>query len=427
MRRADAIDPRTICWGFAAIGWILGFVILAWGPIWFGTDLAGQPWAKAGLIRAVGALLMADGCFAAALASISDLLSLRRAVKWFLMAHAVVLLVLKLQQVAIWGESDVQYLLSMMLVLATVFGYLWLTAHGEQPGHFHLTTLFTTSETEEAQLTSEYEAQIRKAASQEERNRLARDLHDSIKQQIFAIQTSAATAQTRFEADPTGAKEALNRVRDSAREAMGEMEAMLDQLRATPLENVGLTEALKKHCEALEFRTGARVRLQVDKLPSASLIPPGAQESIFRAAQEALANVARHARAQNVTVRLSVPDGQIALTVEDDGAGFDPNEHPAGMGLANMRTRAEEFRGEFVLDSRPGGGTKVTFRIPLLSVQPGSYLRRALLSTLLFVGISADVIFVKKQMNMFAVPVAIIAVIEAIRTSLAYRRTRSLA
>ena len=92
-----------------------------------------------------------------------------------------------------------------------------------------------------------------------------------------------------------------------------------------------------------------------------------------------------------------------------------------------MRTRAEEFRGEFVLDSRPGGGTKVTFRIPLLSVQPGSYLRRALLSTLLFVGISADVIFVKKQMNMFAVAVAIIAVIEAIRTSLAYRRTRSLA
>ena len=258
---------------------------------------------------------MADGCFAAALASINDLLSLRRAVKWFLMAHAVVLLVLKLQQVAIWGENDVKYLLSMMLVLATVFGYLWLTAHGEQPGHFHLTTLFTTSETEEAQLTSEYEAQIRKAASQEERNRLARDLHDSIKQQIFAIQTSAATAQTRFEADPTGAKEALNRVRDSAREAMGEMEAMLDQLRATPLENVGLTEALKKHCEALEFRTGARVRLQVDKLPSASLIPPGAQESIFRAAQEALANVARHARAQNVTVRLSVPDGQIALTV----------------------------------------------------------------------------------------------------------------
>lgn len=98
------------------------------------------------------------------------------------------------------------------------------------------------------------EQRIRDAAAQEERNRLARDLHDAIKQQIFAIQTSAATAETRFDADPAGAREAVAHVRQSAREAMAEMEAMLDHLRVVPLENAGLVEAIRKQAEARAAR-----------------------------------------------------------------------------------------------------------------------------------------------------------------------------
>jgi signal transduction histidine kinase len=211
-------------------------------------------------------------------------------------------------------------------------------------------------------LHSQYEQQIRLAAGQEERNRLARDLHDSIKQQIFAIHTSAATAQERLDHDPAGAREALDLVRGCAREAITEMEAMLDQLRATPLENAGLIQALKKQCEALSFRTGAKVDFKAGDLPPSESLPPGAQQAIFRIAQEALANVARHARAKNEFVSLdsyrgradSGPAGNcLELKVEDDGIGFQTDSR-RGMGTANTQARAEEFEGKFDQVSRPG-------------------------------------------------------------------------
>jgi signal transduction histidine kinase len=231
-------------------------------------------------------------------------------------------------------------------------------------------------------LHSKYEQQIRLAAGQEERNRLARDLHDSIKQQIFAIHTSTATAQERFDHDPAGAKEALDLVRGCAREAITELEAMLDQLRATPLENAGLIEALKKQCEALSFRTGAIVDFKAGPLPPSESLPPGAQQAVFRVAQEALANVARHARAKNVSVSLdsyggragSGPAGNcLELKVEDDGIGFQPGSR-RGMGAANMQARAKEFEGKFDQVSRPGSGTLVRFSVPLVHGRTNSYL-----------------------------------------------------
>jgi signal transduction histidine kinase len=179
------------------------------------------------------------------------------------------------------------------------------------------------------QVRTRYEQQIRQAAGQEERNRLARDLHDSIKQQIFVIQTAAATVQARFEADRDGARSAIEQVRRSAREAMAEMEAMLDQLRAAPLENNGLVEALKKQCEALEFRSGARVELKLGDLPPNESLAPGAHQAIFRVAQEALANIGRHARPKRVMVQLDAAGGNVRLAIQDDGSGFDSNSSPS--------------------------------------------------------------------------------------------------
>jgi signal transduction histidine kinase len=92
-------------------------------------------------------------------------------------------------------------------------------------------------------LRSRYDAQIRNAARVEERSRLARDLHDAVKQQLFVIQTAAATTEVRFDSDPAGARDALAHIRTAAREATTEMEALIDELQATPLENVGLVEA----------------------------------------------------------------------------------------------------------------------------------------------------------------------------------------
>jgi signal transduction histidine kinase len=207
--------------------------------------------------------------------------------------------------------------------------------------------------------------QIGEAAAQEERNRLARDLHDSIKQQLFSINVGTATAQERWEGDPQGAREALADVRRSAREAMVEMQAMLHQLRPEALGTAGLIEALREQCEALGYRTGAKIELELGEPAPDDRLPPGAQEALFRLGQEMLANVARHARARHVRLWLGRQEDAVRLCVEDDGQGFDPAAGAPGMGLRNLRERAASLGGKLKMDSAPGAGTRAEVLIPL--------------------------------------------------------------
>jgi signal transduction histidine kinase len=207
--------------------------------------------------------------------------------------------------------------------------------------------------------------QIREAAAQEERNRLARDLHDSIKQQIFSMSVSAAAVAARWEQDSQGARAALADVQQSAQAAMVEMNAMLQQLRPAPLETMGLVAALREQCEALGYRTGATVSTSFCELPDDEWLPLGAQTGLFRIAQEALANVARHARADQVHLRLDIlAEGAIQLTIEDDGQGFDSSAGAPGMGLRNMRERATALGGQVTIHSRLGEGTTVRAMLP---------------------------------------------------------------
>jgi signal transduction histidine kinase len=153
---------------------------------------------------------------------------------------------------------------------------------------------------------------------------------------------------------------------------MTEMEAMLDQLRAAPLDNAGLVAALRKQCEALGFRTGAVVTFTADALPSDDALGPGARPAVLRVAQEALANVARHGRAGHVTVTLGSINDDLRLTVTDDGAGFDRGSASAGMGLRNMQSRAADVDGRLAITSPPGQGTTVSLSIPALATPPAS-------------------------------------------------------
>jgi signal transduction histidine kinase len=226
------------------------------------------------------------------------------------------------------------------------------------------TTLFRSRNVPLAHLRTAYEQKIREAAGLEERHRLARDLHDSIKQQVFVIQTAAATAQARFDDDRDGARSALEEIRAAGREAMAEMETMLDQLRSAALENTGLVEALKRHCEALGFRTGAEVSFEVGALPPSESFAPGAHQAILRVAQEALANVGRHARARHVWVRLGADSQAIALAVRDDGVGYEAARPGAGMGLESMRARAGEFGGTLSVSTSVGHGTTIRLELP---------------------------------------------------------------
>ncbi|UCC63361.1 MAG: sensor histidine kinase [Anaerolineae bacterium] len=211
-------------------------------------------------------------------------------------------------------------------------------------------------------------SQAQDAAVQQERNRLARELHDSIKQQVFSINMSAAAAQARWEADPQGAQEALSDVRRSAQEAMVEMGALLQQLSPAPLEKVGLVQALRDQCEALGYRTGAKVAAEFGHLPSDDRLPAGAQESLFRITQEAFSNVARHARAGYVHLYMGQgeADGPLTLEIQDDGQGFAADRGKGGMGLENIRQRVRALGGKLVLDSAPGEGTTLRITVPLV-------------------------------------------------------------
>ena len=278
------------------------------------------------------------------------------------------------QQIALWDTTAGWISVAFFFVLAVGFGYLgYIVLSDAVPQRLPAFIGDTES------LRERWKHEISAAAVQQERNRLARDLHDSIKQQIFTIGVSAAATQARWESDPSGAHTALDDVRNSAHEAMIEMEAMLQHLRPAPLETVGLVEALRKQCEALQYRSGAQVTTEFSHLPENDRLPPGTQEAVFRIAQEALANIARHARARNVKVSLYADERNetMILQVQDDGQGFTPSGVTEGMGMANVRARTRSIGGQLNLWSEPGGGTKLHVRIPLLKA-PEQQARRHL-------------------------------------------------
>jgi signal transduction histidine kinase len=422
---ARIIDPRVLFWSYAAIIGLLGLELLAWGPPFVGSGLAAQLRSNPAAVKLFGAGLIAAACFAAAIASTDDPVSRWRARIWFAGAHVVVFGVLITQGRAIFSLGDLG---GLDWIVEFVFGVILVTVVllSEDPVRSEpLVTLFgNVLPASTARLRSRYEQQIRAAASQEERNRLARDLHDSIKQHVFAIQTAAATAQARFDEDAAGARQAMDHVRACAREAMTEMDAMLDHLRAAPLENVGLVEALKKQCEALGFRSGAQVEFRPGTLPASGALPPGAQNAILRVAQEALANVARHARATHVAVTLGRTADHVELCVDDDGRGFDLNQEPRGLGLANMRDRAAQFGGRFHIETRPDGGTSLRFSIPFgtrdLTTRPSGdwYPVLSLTPVLIFLLIVA-------VLHPWVIPAALVVAALLVREVVRYRRWRN--
>jgi signal transduction histidine kinase len=219
---------------------------------------------------------------------------------------------------------------------------------------------------------TDWQQSIREEASQQERNRLGQELHDSIKQQLFSIQANLATAQARWDVDAPAVRDAVAHARSSAREAMAEMTAMLDQLQMSPVENIGLREALRRQCDALTFRSGAEVNTNFHDLPPEDSIPAELQNTVFRVAQEALSNIARHARAHHVEVELTSDSTttELVLLIRDDGQGFGVACPSAGRGLASMRSRAERGGGTIAIKSSPGQGCLVVLRMnPRMQVQ----------------------------------------------------------
>ncbi len=352
----------------------LGIFFALWGPMmlpYLGdgglpTPMKGNmtAWSAISFTRIFGAMLFTAGLVAWAARKLDRPDDQRNVGVAFFAGGLFLLFIGLTQKIAIWAPASGWVAIFIIAMLPLSFGYMLFVEFGG--ADFRSLALSQDPE----KLRQRWVRQLSEAAAQQERNRLARDLHDSIKQQIFSINVSAAAAQERWANDGVGARQALEDVRDSAREAMTEMEAMLQQLRPAPLENIGLVEALRKQAEALQYRSGACVTTEFSDLPDSGALLPGAQEAIFRIAQEALSNIARHARAKNVRITLyQLPDGEnptLWLKIDDDGGGFDTTQPSVGMGLANIKVRAAEIGGRLHIESAPGEGTNLAMGVPII-------------------------------------------------------------
>ena len=200
------------------------------------------------------------------------------------------------------------------------------------------------------------ESEAAKAAEQE-RGRLARELHDSVTQALFAA-TLRAEALTRAEGASPKVVRGAQEVARLNRGALAQMRALLLELRGEPLEEVPLGQLVEYLAEAARGATSAAIHVAVH---GGGQVPAAIHVAAYRIAQEALSNVTRHARAENVWITLETRSLRLGLTVEDDGIGFVPSAPvPAHLGLQTMRERADEIGAVLRVDSCAGGGTVVS-------------------------------------------------------------------
>jgi signal transduction histidine kinase len=208
-------------------------------------------------------------------------------------------------------------------------------------------------------------AHTHQVAAREERQCLARDLHDSVTQTLFGLQAVAQAALDFWETQPAQARAAVETILYLARAASVEMRMLLCELRDEALQNAGLAGALEKHIAMLRHQSGLAVDLEV--APDLQL-PPQHAEVLYRIVQEALANVVKHARARRAGITIALRDGWVSVRVEDDGVGF-PARRPAvdAFGLRGMRERVRALGGTVQVGNRSTGGTYVSAELPLSS------------------------------------------------------------
>lgn len=197
----------------------------------------------------------------------------------------------------------------------------------------------------------------------EERNRLARDLHDSVTQTLFSVVLTAEAASTMLDRDRDQARVQVQRVQQLARDALQEMRSIVFELRSGEIEADGLAPALRKHVDVLRRVRHANIQLSI---AGDRPLPPDVERGVFRIAQEALNNALNHAKAEHINVTLQIAPARAVLIVADDGLGFDPSAphvRSKRLGLTSMRERAEALRGRIGVTSRPGAGTTVRAEI----------------------------------------------------------------
>lgn len=229
-----------------------------------------------------------------------------------------------------------------------------------------LQQLNTELEQRVVERTAELKEQYVRAATLEERQRLARDLHDVVSQTLFSASVIAETLPRLWQRDPEQVRQGLGELHRLTRGALAEMRALLLELRPEAMTEINLADLLGHLANALTGRTQLEASLTTEPLPT---LPAETRLGLYRIAQEALNNVVKHARAQRVDISLApLTVGEahgVQLRLRDDGRGFDPASVPSGhLGLGIMRERAEAIGASITFQTQPGAGTEVIVTWP---------------------------------------------------------------
>jgi signal transduction histidine kinase len=244
-----------------------------------------------------------------------------------------------------------------------------LALSGPEPGFFrrdekHL-VMAVASQAAVAIENARLYQQASQLAAVEERQRLARELHDSVSQALYGIALGARTARTQLDRDPARAAEPVDYVLSLAEAGLAEMRALIFELRPESLELEGLVAGLEKQASAMRARHHVEVEATLCEEPDVSL---RVKEAISRIAQEALHNTVKHARATHVDLKLQCTEDELAIEIRDNGAGFDPDgDFPGHLGLRSMRERAAKLGGTVQIESKPGEGTRIVASVPIES------------------------------------------------------------
>jgi signal transduction histidine kinase len=207
-----------------------------------------------------------------------------------------------------------------------------------------------------------YATTLEQLAVSRERNRLARDLHDTLAHTLSGVAVQLEAARSLWEADPDAARDMLQEALTATRNGLGEARSAIQSLRTAPLEDLGLALAIRNLARSTAARANLALELQVPE--DVGEVAPVVEQAVYRIADEAMTNVARHAQARDMLVRLERRGDELRLWVSDDGRGFDAAQSaPEGhYGLQGMRERAEMIGAELEVTSRPDVGTSVRLR-----------------------------------------------------------------
>lgn len=199
----------------------------------------------------------------------------------------------------------------------------------------------------------------------QERNRLARDLHDTVKQQTFAALMQLRAAKNLLEKDPENSRQAIDSAETLLKTAQHDLAMIIAELRPAALDAQGLPAALADYLPQWSQNTGIQSELHVQGERS---LPLEKEQTLFRLAQEALSNVARHSKATRVDFNLEYNESQVLLQIKDNGQGFESNApQRAGFGLQSMQQRARSLGGELDIHSTHGLGTLLQVAVPLVT------------------------------------------------------------